>query len=47
MAKGQQKDIINRSQGNFEQPEASYPMARSPGYPNRAEAKENDFNLTL
>ena len=47
MVKGQHKNTINKSYGNMEPPELSYPMTASPGYPNTLEAQENDLKSNL
>jgi hypothetical protein len=40
MDKGQQKNNVNKRQGNMVPPESSYFTVASPGYPNTAETKE-------
>jgi hypothetical protein len=47
MTKGQHKNPINRSQGNITSSEQSYPTTASSGYPNMANAQENDCKSKL
>ena len=47
MAKGPQKNTINKSQGNMAPSEHSYPTTPSPGYPNTTKTQENDLKSNL
>ena len=42
MDKGQQKNNVNKRQGNMVPPESSYFTVASPGYPNTAESQTNN-----
>lgn len=47
MAKGPQKNTINKNQGNMIPTNHNYSTTASPGYPNTPETWENDLKFKL
>ena len=47
MLKGQHKNTINKNQGNIKSLEPNYLAIAIPGYPNKTEIQENDFQSYL
>jgi hypothetical protein len=47
MLRRQHKNTINKTQGNMSQPGPSYPVQTNPGFPNKMEVQEEDFQFNF
>jgi hypothetical protein len=47
MPKGENKNTVNKTEGNMASPEPSHPAATYPGYPKKIEAQEENLKFSL